>query len=214
MEDGRRRRRPLLGSIRCVAGGKILLDRGDLRPRLHQTRRPCRPPWRPLVIADPGHERGNRRAGIDAGGVRQRGRRLVCRRSRLLEGPLFRARRRFCARPRHSPRCPPGCYCASARRGDRGDRLRRPPKAACRRAVAGAGARRGPHPKGVHPRAGLSRSAGDAGADARCRLAPRLSQFRMRGGDQQHARSGDSGSRSRRIAARSANASNSSRSTS
>ena len=92
---------PYWGLFDASRRGKILLDRGDHRPRLHQARRPRRPARRPVVIADPDHERGDGRAGFAVGGVRQRGRRLVCRHRRLLEGPLLRARRRFCARPRH-----------------------------------------------------------------------------------------------------------------
>ena len=52
-----------------------------------------------LSLADPDHERGDRHPGADARGLRQRGRRLVRRDRRVLEGPLFRARRRLCARP-------------------------------------------------------------------------------------------------------------------
>ena len=62
----------------------------------------------------------------------------------------------------------------------------------------------------LDPYPGLSRAAGDAEADARCGRAARLPEFRMRGGDQQHARSGASGCRSRSTAARSASASSSS----
>ena len=44
--------------------------------------------------------------------------------------------------------------------------------------------------EGVDPRSGASRAAGDAQGHARCGRAPRLSEFRMRGRHQQHARSG------------------------
>ena len=67
-------------------------------------------------------------------------------------------------------------------------------------------ARRRSSPEGlcaesVDPCSGLLRAAGDAESDARCGGAARLSQFRMRGDHQQHARPGASGSRSRSTAA-------------
>ena len=64
--------------------------------------------------------------------------------------------------------------------------------------------------QGVDPRSGPSRAARDAQGHARFGRAARLSEFRMRGRDQQHARSRPSGARSRIIAARSVNASSSS----
>ena len=56
--------------------------------------------------------------------------------------------------------------------------------------AAPAAGRRGLCAEGVDPHPGPQRAAGDAQADARCGRAPRISEFRMRGGDQQHARSG------------------------
>ena len=75
---------------------------------------------------------------------------------------------------------------------DRGDRRRRVrPQAAptADRSPSAAGARR-IRAESVDPRSGVSRAAGHAQADARCRRAARLSEFRMRCGHQQHARSG------------------------
>ena len=127
---------------------------------------------------------------VAVGGVRQRGRRLVCRHVRLLERTLFRAGRRLCARPRHAAADPAGRHRAGAHRGDRRDRLRPRAAAACNAPPLVPAQEEAHTPKVSHPRSGLSRAAGDAEADARCRRAPRLSQFRMRGGHQQHARSG------------------------
>ena len=80
-----------------------------------------------------------------------------------------------------------------------------------RRLIAGALPRRAMAcAQGVDPRSGPSRAAGDAQGDARCGRAPRLSELRMRGGHQQHARSGVLAARSRNTAARSASASSSS----
>ena len=63
----------------------------------------------------------------------------------------------------------------------------RPP----RRLAGSAAARaRSVRAKSVDPYPGMLRAAGHDQGDTRCRRAPRLSQRRMRGGDQQHARSG------------------------
>src|SRR5487761_2331199 len=56
-------------------------------------------------------------------------------------------------------------------------------------AWSAAGARRRAA-ESVDPYSGLPRAAGDAQTDARCGGAARLSEFRMRGGDQQYARPG------------------------
>ena len=58
---------------------------------------------------------------------------------------------------------------------------RRAPRRSCRKLLRA---------ESLDPHPGLSRAAGDAEADARCRRAARLSEFRMRGRHQQHARSG------------------------
>ncbi len=62
----------------------------------------------------------------------------------------------------------------------------RPPRRLANAPAAGARRRA----QSVDPRAGLLRTARHAERDARCRGAARLSELRMRGGGQQHARSG------------------------
>ena len=169
VEDRGRRRRSLLGTVRRLAAGQILLDRPDHRPRLHQARRPRRPARAPAVAADPGHRRGDRHAGADARGV-----------APIWSAPGARPSSRSgratisCpARPLRSGSawC---CSCRSSPSRWRGIEeiaaiaFGRPPR---RLANSPPLVPEGLRAESVDPHSGLSRAAGDAQGDARCRGA-------------------------------------------
>ena len=139
VEDFRRQRRPLLGSVRRVPSCQVRLGRPDHQSRSLAARRHRDPVEHPVVAADPGDPRRHRAAGRADGGRRQCGRRLGRRLVRLLARPLFRPRRAVRARARHAAADPAHHHRARARRGGRGCRFRRAPTTADR-AFAGAGA--------------------------------------------------------------------------
>ena len=141
-----------------------------------------------LVVADHSREAaGHRRRSDHAGRRDQCGRRLVRNRVRILEGPLFRARRRLCARVWHAVADTAGADRARAHRGDRGGCVWPRSASADRRSSA---RHRRICSQGFGAYSGPQRAAGDAQADARCGRAARISEFRMRRRHQQHARSG------------------------
>ena len=213
LEILRRRRRPLLGHSERGARAEILLDRPDRERELLEARG-HRPAGRHAdVAADPAAGPADRDAGAAAVGGRQRRRRLGGHRVRLLGRALLRVRLGLRADARPDPAGSAGADRDGADRGDRGHRLR-PQAAPADHQSRAAGARhhrrRRRLPESLDPRPRLFRAGGDAEADARCGVAARLSEFRMRRASSTTRPIRNSGSRSRITAARSANASSSS----
>ena len=181
---------PYWGIYDAIAPAEVQLDRPDRQSRPLEACRHRAAGERAAVAADPVGQRRHRLADRPARRRRQCGRRLVGRVVRLLERPLLRAGLGLRARPGHAAADPADRDRAGAHRGNRRHRLRPQAVAAdparrrrwrptCRRAES------------LDPYSGLSRTAGDAQADARRRRAARLSEFRMRRRRQQHARPGD-----------------------
>ena len=135
----------------------------------------------------------DRDAGADAVGGGERRRRLGRHRVRLLGRPLLRVRLGLCADARIDPAGAAGADRDGADRGNRRHCLRSEAAPADRQGCAGGARhhrRRRDLPEGLDPHTGLFRAARDAQADARCGLAAGLSELRMRGDHQQHARPG------------------------
>ena len=117
----------------------------------------------------------------------------ICDRILLLEHALFRLGVGVRALAWHRAAGAAGADCDGPHRGDRGDRLRPQPAPPDHQAGGGGAGdhRRQRHlPESVDPYPGLLRAGRDAQANARCGVAARLSEFRMRCYHQQHARSG------------------------
>ena len=131
---------------------------------------------------------------------------------RVLERPLFRARRRLRARPRPRAAGAAGPDRARAHRGDRRDRVR--PRAAPPDLAAALPAPEGFCAEGVDPRPGLSRAAGDAEGRRSMRWRGSTTRISNAWSSSTTRPTRPSGGRSRSIAARSASASSSSTRTS
>ena len=80
---------PYWGMFDASRAGEIQLDRPDHRSGLSQARRFGGVVWSAAVAADPGARRRQRHPSADAGGLRQRGRRLVRRHRRFWKGHYF-----------------------------------------------------------------------------------------------------------------------------
>src|SRR5205085_9869999 len=107
---------------------------------------------------------------------------------RLLGGPLLRVRVCTGAWPWPGPAGPVDHDRHGKDRGDRHNRVWTKPTAPAEAGIAAPGGRCGA--KGLDPRPGLLRTAGDVEADAGCGGEARLSELRVCGDHQQHAGSG------------------------
>ena len=193
LEILRRRRRTLLGHSRRVPRTEIRLDRPDRERELLEAGGDRAAGRHPDVAADPAARAADHHAGAGAFGGRQRRRRLGCHRVRLLGRALFRVRLGVRADARPDPAGAAGPDRDGAHRRNRRRRLRpRPAPADHQERAAGARHHRRERrlPEGLDPHPRLFRAGRDAEADARCGVAARLSEFRMRLHHQQHARSG------------------------
>ena len=204
---------PYWGILNAVARAEIRLDRPDRERELLEARAHRAAGRHPDVAADPAARPADRDAGPGAVGGRQRRRRLGRHRVRLLGRALFRVRLGLRADARPDPAGAAGADRDGADRGNRGRRLRPRPAPADhqeRACCAGHDGRRRHLPESLDPHPGLFRAGRDAEADARCGVAARLSELRMRRASSTTRPIRNSGSRSRITAARSANASSSS----